>query len=540
MQHSKGFIAYLIITAALCGALVMVVEVLGSRVIGPFFGVSLFVWTSLITVTMVALAAGYAIGGHWSDRRSSPDWLYGIIMVSGILEILIPLLKGPILQMSLPLGLRWGSLTSAFLLFGPSLFLLGCVSPYVVKIAAREMHNIGRTVGSFYAISTVGSVIGTLLTGFVLIAYLGVNQIFLVTGAILIALGIVYFVFFRRKWVAILAAIIPVLVLPHETHVTKVMPDGTRVERIANRDSFYGNLKVVDYSFQSVHYRELLIDGLVQGGIDVSNGQSVYEYAYLLQFLPYALNPEGKNCLVIGLGAGLVPAWYQAQGVATEVVDIDPAVIELSRNYFGFNPAIPVHVEDARYFLINAKQRYDFMVLDVFNGDTTPGHLLSIEAMRLAKQRLTPNGVLAINLIGSVKEHTLMTASVIKTLQSVFDQVVIYATFEPSGDGTGNLEIMAYDGSQRELQFGRIPNSTIHPEVESSVRRSLQQPITLPSNPDAMILSDNYNPIDFYDLWLKERIRKIIIDTTDFDILLSQRNVNPEWVTDLSQQPVMG
>jgi len=541
MQHSKGFIAYLIITAALCGALVMVVEVLGSRVIGPFFGVSLFVWTSLITVTMVALATGYAIGGHWSDRRSSPDWLYGIIMVSGLLEILIPALKGQILQMSLPLGLRWGSLTSAFLLFGPSLFLLGCVSPYVVKIAAREMHNIGKTVGSFYAISTIGSVIGTLLTGFVLIAYLGVNQIFLLTGALQIALGVVYFVFFRRKWVPVIAVIVPLLFLPHEVQVSKIMPDGTRVERITNRDSFYGNLKVVDYSYQSVRYRELLIDGLVQGGIDVSNGQSVYEYAYFLQFLPYALYPEGRNCLVIGLGAGLVPAWYQAQGVATEVVDIDPAVIEISRSYFGFNPAIPVHVEDARYFLINTKQRYDFMVLDVFNGDTTPGHLLSVEAMRLAKKRLTPDGVLAINLIGSIKHHTLMTESVIKTLQSVFDQVEIYPAFNvSSGDGTGNLEIMAYDGTKRKPQFDRIVNKTIHPEVESSVRFSIQQSFALPMSTNAMILSDNYNPVDFYDLWLKEKIRRIIIETTDFEILLSQSETSQVWNFDQKRPAILG
>jgi len=538
MQHSKGFIAYLIITAALCGALVMVVEVLGSRVIGPFFGVSLFVWTSLITVTMVALASGYAIGGHWSDRRSSPDWLYGIIMVSGILEILIPTLKGPILQMSLPLGLRWGSLTSAFLLFGPSLFLLGCVSPYVVKIAAREMHNIGKTVGSFYAISTVGSVIGTLLTGFVLIAYLGVNQIFLLTGALLIAMGIGYFVFFRRKWSPILAVVFPLLLLPHETHVSKVMPDGTRVERINNRDSFYGNLKVVDYSYQSLHYRELLIDGLVQGGIDISTGQSIYEYSYLLQFLPYALNPDGRNCLVIGLGAGLVPGWYKAQGVDTEVVDIDPAVLEISRSYFGFNPAIPVHIEDARYFLINTKQNYDFIVLDVFNGDTTPGHLLSVEAMRLAKKRLSPDGVLAINLIGSIKHNTLMTASAIKTLQSVFDQVAIYTTFSASGDGTGNLEIMAYDGAQREPLLDRIANLNVHPEIESSVRLSMLQPISLPANTDAMILSDNYNPMDFYDLWLKEKIRRIILDTTDFDILLSQIETSRVWNID-SQTSVL-
>lgn len=522
MQHSKSFIAYLIVTAALCGALVMVLEVLGSRVIGPFFGVSLFVWTSLITVTMVALAAGYVIGGHLSDRRSSPDWLYGLILASGILVVLIPTLKGPIIQFGLPLGLRWGSLTSAFMLFGPALLLLGCVSPYVVKIAARELHNIGRTVGSFYAISTVGSVIGTLLTGFVLIAYLGVNQIFWLTGSLLIALSMFYFLLFRQLWVAAMVAIVPLLLLPHETTLSKIMPDGTLVERVANRDSFYGNLKVVDYSFKEKHYRDMLIDGQTQGGIDVNNGLSIYEYPYFLQFLPFALYPDGKNCLVIGLGAGLIPTWYQAQGVHTEVVDIDPTVAELARKYFNFNPAIPVHIEDARYFLINSTQHYDYMILDVFNGDTTPGHLISIEAMRLAKQRLTSNGVFAVNLIGSIKHDTFMTASIVKTLQSVFEQVAIYPAVDPSTtDGISNLEIVAYDGAPRPLQIDRIPNMAIHPEAESSVRNNLQQPFVFPSQTPAIMLSDDYNPVDFYDLWLKEMLRKNTLETNDFDILLS-------------------
>lgn len=522
MQHSKGFIAYLIATATLCGALVMVLEVLGSRVIGPFFGVSLFVWTSLITVTMVALAAGYVIGGHLSDRKSSPDWLYGLILASGILVVLIPTLKGSIIQMALPMGLRWGSLTSAFVLFGPALLLLGCVSPYVVKIAAREMQNIGRTVGSFYAVSTVGSVIGTLLTGFVLIAYLGVNQIFWVTGTLLIVLSVIYFLFFRRLWATAIVAIIPLLLVPHEIPISKIMPDGTRVERIANRDSFYGNLKVVDYSFQEKHYREMLIDGQAQGSMDVNNGLSIFEYPYFLQFLPYAFNPEGKNCLVIGLGAGLIPAWYQAQGVKTEVVDIDPTVAELAHKYFNFNPEIPVHIEDARYFLMNTSQRYDYVILDVFNGDTTPGHLISIEAMQLAKQRLTSNGVFAVNLIGSIKHDTFMTASIIKTLQSVFGQVTVYSAFDATlSEGVSNLEIVAYDGAPRPLQLNRITNIAIHPLVENTVRNNMQQPFAFPLGTPAMVLSDNYNPIDFYDLWLKEKMRKINLDNTDFDILSS-------------------
>ncbi len=522
MQHSKGFIAYLIATATLCGALVMVIEVLGSRVIGPFFGVSLFVWTSLITVTMIALAAGYVVGGHLSDRKSSPDWLYGLILASGILTVLIPLLKGPVIQMALPMGLRWGSLTSAFILFGPALLLLGCVSPYVVKIAAREMQNIGRTVGSFYAISTVGSVVGTLLTGFVLIAYLGVNQIFWLTGSLLIALSLIYFLLFRRLWATALVAIVPFLLMPHEAPISKIMPDGTRVERIASRDGFYGNLKVVDYSYQEKHHRDMLIDGQTQSGMDVNNGLSLYEYPYLLQFLPYALHPEGKNCLMIGLGAGLVPVWYQAQGVKTEVVDIDPAVAEFAKKYFNFNPDIPVHIEDARYFLMNTPQQYDYVILDVFNGDTTPGHLISVEAMRLAKQRLTTNGVFAANIIGSVERDTLMTASIIKTLQSVFDNVAVYSATDTSlSEGVSNLAIVAYDGVPRTAQMDRVPNMNIHPLVENAVRDNMQHPITFTPQASAIVLTDDYNPVDFYDVWLKEKIRKSNLNSTDFDILSS-------------------
>lgn len=160
----------------------MVIEVLGSRVLGPFFGVSLFVWTSLITVTLVALAAGYAIGGRWCDRRDSPDGLYLILLAAGFLVLLVPWLKPVVLKASLPLGLRWGALASALLLFGPALFLLGCVSPYVIKLAAREMQHLGETVGAYYAASTAGSVAGTIVTGFFLIPTLGVNRIFWLRG----------------------------------------------------------------------------------------------------------------------------------------------------------------------------------------------------------------------------------------------------------------------------------------------------------------------------------------------------------------------
>lgn len=505
----------------LCGALVMVVEVLGSRVLGPFFGVSLFVWTSLITVTLVALAAGYAAGGVLSDRRSDPGYLYGIILAAGFCVLAIPLLKGMVLKVCLPLGLRVGALASSLLLFGPALFLLGCVSPYLVRIAAKEMKNIGRTVGIFYALSTVGSFAGTVLTGFVLIAYLGVNRIFEIAGILLICLALGYFGYFRKKFPALAVLIIPFFLVTAEAPVSKVLPGGTRVTKVFSKDSFYGNLKVVDYSAGKTHTRELIIDGLVQGGIDMNDKLSIYEYAYFLEFLPYRKNPAGKNCLVIGLGAGVVPRWYEQQGIRTDVVDIDPEIVEIARNYFGFHISGDIVISDARYFLSAAGNTYDYVVLDVFNGDTTPGHVLSREAMLLIRSRMTPEGVLAVNLIGSLKEKNFMTASVIKTIGSVFPIVELHPIFsQENGEGWGNMVVLAYQSPRNEVSEARNRAFPVHAFAQNGVDQFLEKQFHFPNDVRAVILSDDYNPIDFYDAWLKENVRKSILKDTDWDILL--------------------
>jgi MFS family permease len=283
VQHqSKLFLPYLLFTAVLCGALIMVIEVMGSRVIGPFFGVGLFVWTSLIAVTLLALAGGYALGGIISDRFQQPAYLFGIILIAGVLTLLVPVIKGPVLKACMSLGLRGGAFVSTSVLFGPALLLLGCVAPYLVKLAARELHNIGRVVGGLYALSTVGSTVGTVFTGFYLIAYLGVDQIFAVTGGLLLLLAVGYFLLFQKRWWAIIFLVLPVLLYQPSQAVSRIMSDGTKVSLIHNEESYYGNLKVVDYSFERVHYREMIIDGMVQGGIDLSNYQSTYEYNYFM------------------------------------------------------------------------------------------------------------------------------------------------------------------------------------------------------------------------------------------------------------------
>ena len=285
---SRAFLFYLLATALICGGLIMVIEVLGSRVIGPFFGVSLFIWTSLIAVTLISLALGYGLGGIMADKRGTTEVLFAIIIVAGILVLLIPIAKAPILKLCVPLGLRLGSFISTTLLFGPSLFLLGCVSPYLIKIATAELKNLGKTVGGFYALSTLGSVIGTAVTGFFLIAWLGVDSIFRIVGIMLIILGAGYFLAFRRLWLVAPVLLVPLLFPAQnsEANISRTAKNGTKIDLVASHDSYYGSINVVDYSFGQKRLRELIIDGLIQGGVDGSTYLSAYEYSYFLQFLP--------------------------------------------------------------------------------------------------------------------------------------------------------------------------------------------------------------------------------------------------------------
>lgn len=516
---SKPLLGYLIVTAIVSGALVMVVEVMGSRVIGPFFGASLFIWTSLIAVTLLALAAGYAAGGAAADRWPAPEALFAIIAIAGVLVFLVPELRAPVIKMSQPLGLRAGVFTATLLLFGPALFCMGCVSPYVVRIAATQMRALGRTVGGFYALSTFGSVVGTVLSGFFLIEYLGVNGIFHLTGALLMVLAAGYFLAFRRKPLAL--APLVVLAVPQFTDPvdSKTRPDGTLVTLLESKDTFYGTLQVVEFSYGPMRVREMLIDGLIQGGVDPNNGLAVYGYPYAQQHLPPLLTPGAATALVIGLGAGLIPASYERRGIETTVVDINPGIEPLARRYFDYAPASPTIVADGRQFVTSSDERYDIILLDAFNGDGTPSYLLSREFMEIVRERLNPGGLLAMNLIAEFTPGAIGTSHIDATLDAVFDNVDLYPLFDVAQRPLGSIAVMAYDGPPRRVTRRAIAGIAMHRLVERS-RRHMLVPVPFERAPDTRPLTDDFNPLDIYEAEIRETVRREILADADWAPLL--------------------
>jgi spermidine synthase len=507
----RAQLAWLGLTATVSGALVMVVEIMGARVIGPFFGMTIHVWTALISVTLIALSLGYAIGGALADRRPSADVLFGLLFFAGIASLSVPLLRAPVVERAAAHGLRLGAFLSALALFGPLLLLLGCVTPYVVRLAARGMERLGRTVGAFYALSTLGSVAGSLLTGYWLIERFGVRGVFLLAGATLIALSAAYFALFRRVFVALALLALPAFV-PPDLRAGAELGRASDVTRLERREGLYGTLQVLEYRYGTRRVRSLVLDGLTQSGMDVDERLSVYEYTYHMQFLPRSMRPEGRTALAIGLGAGLIPGWYAARGVRTDVVEINPEVARLARDYFGFRTDGSVYLADARRFLAEPGPRYDYILMDAFGGDSVPSHLLSLECLRLLGARLERDGVLALNLIGGVGEDSLATAAVVRTLEEVFPTVELYPAFDAEPGGSfGNVIVIARHGSPLAFNPRLVRRERVHAHARGAVERFLGRRWPRPRWETAPVLTDDRNPLDVLDLWAKEGLRRRVL-----------------------------
>lgn len=514
--------ALMIVTAAICGAAVMAIEILGARIVGPFFGGSLFVWTALISVTLVSLAAGYASGGFLADRRGGPGLLVLLVLGAGFLTLFVPLERSAVLTACSHLGLRSGALAAAALLFGPPLLLLGAVSPVVVRLASPSPGHLGRTVGVLSAVSTAGSFAGTLATGYVLIPWIGVTRVLAMNGALLVGLAAILLLAQRRWAAATGVAALALLAAPGDAPLRAVVqPNGTKATELFRRESFYGVVKVIEYSYGERRTREMSIDGLIQGGADMADGASIYEYSYLLNWLPRAIRPEGRSCLVVGVGTGAIPRAYEALGVPTDVVDIDPAVLDAARRYFGFRVSGDVVLEDGRTFLRRSRRAWDYVILDVFSGDLTPSHFLSTEALAVVRSRLAPGGVLGLNLIASPGGDPFFPASVLRTLATTFRTVTSVSLADPADPAAlGNLVVVAYDGPERPIPWDTLRREPMHPMTRETLLRSLGKTWTPPEGTPGEVITDDLDPLELPAQRAREAMRRAILQGTLPELLL--------------------
>ncbi|HWQ91900.1 MAG TPA: fused MFS/spermidine synthase, partial [Clostridia bacterium] len=391
-----GVRGYLYFTAAITGAAIMVVEILGAKMLSPFVGTSHFVWTAQIAVTLVALACGYYAGGRLADRKPRPTVLFIAIIAAALYLALTIRVAEPVAYWALKFSLPLGSLLASTLLFFVPLALLAMTGPFLVRVMTSSLAGLGGSVGRLTAIGTLGSFVGTILIGYVMIPLLSNPVAMFITVVALLVVCSGSFLFSRQKGamvVPLLLGLVAGLALLPQLVGT---PRYTWVKEQYRGNSHFGTLQVLDRLDGSCRY--YLNDNLIQNTYDPREKLSASAFTYLLSDLARCYTTNITDVLCIGMGVGIVPRDFAREGAKVDVVEINPAIVPVAVKYFDFDPSVlRLFIDDGRHFLNECRTQYDAVILDAFLGDSSPSHLMTKEAFAAIRKVLRPGGVLVIN-----------------------------------------------------------------------------------------------------------------------------------------------
>lgn len=502
---TPGLRRYLYFTAAVTGGSIMIVEILGAKMLAPYIGTSHFVWTAQIAVTLLALSVGYYAGGRLVDRSQSLARLYGFILGAALYLGLTILFVQPVAFGCLNFNLAVGSLlASAFLFFVP-LALLAMVGPFFVRVLTVAVPGVGGNVGRLTAISTLGSVIGTLLIGYLFIPRFPNSVTMYLTSGVLAIVAAVYFLVFWKKQTALATTAVIIFALaPGALGVAwDRSARGNGWHEIARANSNFGRLQVIDTDSGKSRY--LLDDFIIMDMYNPPTKQSSAAFTYLLHSLARDYTAHIESVLCIGLGAGIAPMQFANDGAKVDVVEINPAMVPIAARYFDFEPArVNLTFDDGRRFINRCTKKYDAIILDAFLGDSSPSHLMTREAFAAMQRHLNADGVLVINTIGGLQPgKDFLIASVDDTLKSVFSQVRLHV----AGDQEF-VNVLFVASDQRTMSLKK-PSAFVASPI---LRQEIQDAYLLPSpaidSRHGQVLTDDFNPVEYYDAANCELMRR--------------------------------
>lgn len=413
---------YALYPIAFClGFALLSLEIVGSRYLSPFFGSTIFTWASLISTVMLALMIGYFGGGWLADKYPSQRLLGGMITASALLAALIPATAETVLTffaLNIP-SLQLGTLFSSLTLFFPPLVLLGAFSPFAIRLLLADARQSGRVSGMIYGISTMGNIVGALVTAFYLMTFMGSMAITYAMAGIILVCGV--FLLARKEVPVIvgLAVALGWLLAP--------TPGQTR-DRVVleHKETLYNDVFVTQKgNYVSMSFRRFG-SGYLESTINLTDPLDL-PVGYTRQMTVGLLYPEKLDTVVmLGLGGGTTTGYlrhYQPD-TAFHVAELDQGVIDLAEKHFGIrgDEKFTVHCQDARIFLFRNKRTFDMIMVDAFRGGYVPFHLLTLEFYQLCAKRLAPGGCLTINAHAGTKLFT----STLRTLARVFPTVHTY------------------------------------------------------------------------------------------------------------------
>jgi spermidine synthase len=507
------------------GAVLLGLELAASRVLAPYFGSSLIVWGALIGVVLAGLSGGYWIGGSLVDRWPK-GWLLVATLAAGAGCVLaVPFLDRPVLEAVVAWDPepRVNALLAALCLFLLPSVVLAAATPMAVRLRTDAISRLGRTAGRLFAVSTAGSIVGTIATAFWLVPEFGTDQL-IAFGAVALLAAAAVIAAAERLTIPFVVIVLGIAGAAAAAVELETTTGGTlssaqtrnyspnvrlrkalrpsRVTKSAGvlyeKNSRYHRIVVADEG----GYRTLFFDALTQSAMQVKDPYATaFSYTDYLH-LVMAYKPSARRVLFLGLGGGSAPKrfWRDYPQLQIDVAEVDPDVVTVARRYFAVptDPRLRIKAQDGRRFLAESSRRYDAIVVDTYYSDSVPFHMTTREFVELARERLTPGGAIAMNVIGSVRgSGSKLFRALYRTYRTEFPTVVVHPVDRP--DSLGNIILLATEGAApaksllaarwRELR-ARTPTA---PDLSTAI--STRYDAVVPTA-DVPTLTDDYAPTD--------------------------------------------
>jgi spermidine synthase len=378
------------------GAGTLATEISASRLLAPYFGSSTIVWANIIGLILVYLSLGYWIGGKVADRRPEPRLLGWIVLIAALVIAVLPFVARPVLDLTvqgldtISVGAVVGSFFAALLLFAVPVTLLGVVSPFAVRLALDDVTQAGAVAGRLYALSTLGSIVGTFVSAIVTIPLIGTQRTMLGAAALLVLAAALLL---GSRWQILTIGMAALLFVPAETiKATSGL--------VYETESAYQYIQVLQRPDGSRVLR--LNEGIVNHSVWRPNTVLTGGEWDMFLTLPPLLDRSPKTMLVIGNAGGTTARAFGKlyPDVQIDGVEIDPKVTEVGRRYFGLddNPRLHVITADGRPYLASTDKRYDIIAIDAYHQPYIPFYLATEEFFELVRDHLNPGGAVALNV----------------------------------------------------------------------------------------------------------------------------------------------
>lgn len=452
MQSSRFYLLGLVF---LEGAVVMAAELMGAKLVGTIYGSSLYVWASVLCITLFALTLGYFLGGLLSYKFQSKVLLTALtcLLSGGLFLAAMPWLSLKLMIGLLDGGIILGAIISLFAFLMPVLCLLGMTTPMFIRLINDETKKAGKTAGSVYAISTFGGILSTYLFGFYIMPKYGITWPCFYLGLFLTLVALLGVIQLKKNRFILLLLPFVYLYLNYSAKNNV----GGDTELVYESEGIFGQIRVIDAPFETylrgTHMgRTLLVNNVGQSTAFRDNLKfDIWDWSYFFPTVASVI-PKGSDALIMGLGGGTILHQFDRLGMKIEVVELDERIKETAIQYFGVSPLADIKIDDARHFINTSKKTYDLITFDMFLNETPPAQVLTLETFLKVKNMLRPEGLWIINYFGYTTGTKGKSArSILKTLKAAGMQVEILLT--PSEDESSRNVIFL--ASHKKLDFSK-------------------------------------------------------------------------------------